>query len=110
MRADAVRQLHNVGVHHGQLYERIDSLCISDGRHFLRAAEGTIRIVDFQWAQMHQCDGKRDSIGSRTRRSSYSTVEAVNETCTELVIASEHSKNCPQGVQGLLKKVPWNAF
>ncbi|KAI0718850.1 hypothetical protein C8T65DRAFT_556750, partial [Cerioporus squamosus] len=53
MRAQAVQRLHKVGVHHGQLYERPNALCVSDGRHFLRAEDGTIRIVDFQRATMH---------------------------------------------------------
>ncbi|KAI1793975.1 hypothetical protein LXA43DRAFT_875043, partial [Ganoderma leucocontextum] len=53
LRENAVRQLHAAGVHHGQLFERDEALCLSDGRHFLRAADGTLRIVDFQRAFMH---------------------------------------------------------
>ncbi|TBU34481.1 hypothetical protein BD311DRAFT_649746 [Dichomitus squalens] len=53
LRMHAVHELHAAGVYHGQLYERSDSLCMSDGRHFLRAADGTMRIVDFQHAYRH---------------------------------------------------------
>ncbi|KAI0673561.1 hypothetical protein C8Q78DRAFT_989742 [Trametes maxima] len=44
----AVTQLHNAGVFHGQLL---------DPRHFIPMKDGSLRIVDFSVAKLHQCPG-----------------------------------------------------
>ncbi len=105
LREAAVRQLHAVGVHHGQLFERDEALCLSDGRHFLRAADGTLRIVDFQRAFMHRCIDKDvdwDSISDADDDSS-----ELEEICDELLRAFGHYQ---RALEGELRTTPWNAF
>ncbi|KAI0673564.1 hypothetical protein C8Q78DRAFT_931675, partial [Trametes maxima] len=53
LRMQAIQNLHLAGVKHGQLYEKRDSLGLYEGRHFLRAQDGTMRIVDFKYAKVH---------------------------------------------------------
>ncbi|RPD65000.1 hypothetical protein L226DRAFT_607270 [Lentinus tigrinus ALCF2SS1-7] len=101
MRAQAVQDLHKVGVHHGQLYERPDALCVSDGRHFLRAQDGTIRIVDFQRANMHQC--RVSEVHDVDEYADYQ-----GSPCNELAFAFGYSHNAY--TKGLLKSIPWNTY
>ncbi|TFK81651.1 hypothetical protein K466DRAFT_501781 [Polyporus arcularius HHB13444] len=100
MRAQAVRSLHDAGVHHGQLYERPHALCVSDGRHFLRAKDGTIRIVDFQRATRHHCVYRSDEIEG------YGSFDSSE--CQELAFAAEYSHRAY--MEGQLQSIPWNAF
>ncbi|KAI0375432.1 hypothetical protein BV20DRAFT_933752 [Pilatotrama ljubarskyi] len=95
-RMDAVRLLHRAGVKHGQLFHRHDSLRISDGRHFLRAPDGTIRIVGFQRARVHECAGgtdNRDSLQAPPR-----------DGCKELCYAEGHWR---RAVSEGLENVKW---
>ena len=105
LREKAVRQLHAVGVHHGQLFERDEALCLSDGRHFLRAADGTVRIVDFQSAFMHRCVNKDTDLCSTSE--SDDDYADSGEICDELLRAIGHYQ---RGLEGELRTTVWNAF
>ena len=96
-----MQDLHKAGVHHGQLYERVDALCVSDGRHFLRATDGTIRIVDFQRATMHSC-----RVSDVNDVDEFASVQGSG--CRELDIAFAFSENAY--TRGLLKNIPWNTY
>lgn len=93
MRAHAVNVLHRAGVLHGQLYERADSLCFSDGRHFLLAQDNTYRLVDFSQAKIHNCMGELAH-------------ERQPYHCDELTVALSHQKMAQEG----RVFIPWNAF
>ncbi|KAI0778626.1 hypothetical protein BD413DRAFT_465812 [Trametes elegans] len=97
-RMEAVRMLHLAGVKHGQLYERRDSLRLYDGRHFLRAPDGTMRIVGFQHAKMHRCAG-----GLRECDSVKSPLEG---RCRELCYAEVHGRRA----MGLVGEAPWRPY
>ncbi len=105
MRSLAVQNLHEAGVYHGQLYERGDALCVSDGRHFLRAESGEIRIVDFHRARIHQCEGNHeDSDDNETNGRLH-----VDGSCKELMDAMEHYRGACASERGL-KDIDWNAY
>ncbi|KAH9944014.1 uncharacterized protein BXZ73DRAFT_39314 [Epithele typhae] len=98
MRGLAVADLHKAQVHHGQLYAQGDALCWLDGRHFLRAQDGSVRVVDFSAAVHHECLGGNNSY--------WIDAEHLSEDChcKELTLAMHHASRANAG---LLKDVPW---
>ncbi|KAI0639833.1 hypothetical protein C8Q77DRAFT_1152776 [Trametes polyzona] len=99
LRMDAIRQLHEAGVKHGQLYDRRDSLRLLDGRHFLRAQDGTMRVVGFQKARMHECTG-----GLHERES---LTACLDDKCRELCYAQVHWR---RAVGGGLDETRWKPY
>ncbi|KAI0361153.1 hypothetical protein OH77DRAFT_1492268 [Trametes cingulata] len=95
-RMDAVRLLHRAGVKHGELYHRHNSLRISDGRHFLRASDGTIRIVGFKHARVHRCAGGMGKCDSFH--------DPPHDKCKELCYAEGHWR---RAVSEGLENVKW---
>ncbi|KAI0756576.1 hypothetical protein C8Q80DRAFT_1116034 [Daedaleopsis nitida] len=103
MRSLAVQSLHQAGVHHGQLYERGDALCLSDARHFLRGTSGSIKLVDFQHARTHKCKGEHYEDDATVMNGGS---ERDADECTELAFATGHSRRARAGDSC----VPWDMF
>ncbi|KAH9897974.1 hypothetical protein C8Q73DRAFT_640768 [Cubamyces lactineus] len=96
-RWEAVRLLHRAGVKHGQLYKRRDSLRLWEGRHFLRAQDGKLRIVDFQQARVHTCAGSMKP---------HEDLDVhLDHKCRELCFAEIHWRRAVEG--GPDFKTPW---
>ncbi|KAI8981239.1 hypothetical protein BD414DRAFT_420048 [Trametes punicea] len=99
LRMEAIRLLHLAGVEHGGLYERCDSLRMWEGRHFLHAPDGTMRIVSFQHARVHHCSGGLHE---------HEDIEAsLDGKCRELCYAEVHWR---RAAMGGLEGTPWRPY